>query len=171
MTMPPDLEFLPPSPLARWWGHGVLALGVAACAAVGLHYAQEVAAREAALAQLQPAVKAAPQTSVPRALQAEVEAAQAISAALSVPWEAWFKQLESVVVPGVVLTALQPEPGSRRARITGQASDLALALAYVEQLEQSPGFWHVLLLDHAQQEGAVPPHVRFTLSAEWEATP
>lgn len=171
MMAPPKLEFLPPSPLARWWGHGVLALGVAACTAVALHYSQEVAEREAALAQLQPAARTKTQTTVPRALQAEIEAAQATTAALSVPWDAWFKELESVVVPGVFLTALQPEPGSRRARIVGQANDLALVLAYVEQLERSRGFWHVLLLDHAVQEGGVPPQVRFTLSAEWEATP
>jgi hypothetical protein len=171
MMVPPKLEFLTPSPLARWWGYGVLALGVAACAAVALHYTQEVASREAVLTQLQPAAKAAPLVAVPVAVQADMTAAQTVTAALSVPWDAWFKALEAVEVPGVFLTALQPEPGSRRARIVGQAHDLALALAYVEQLERSPGFWHVLLLDHALQEGGGPAQVRFTLSAEWEATP
>lgn len=165
----PDLDFLPPSPLARWWGHGVLALGLAACLLAGLRYLQAEAARDAALAQLQPASAREEQPPVPRALQADVEAAQAITATLALPWDAWFQTLESVSVPGVSLTALQPEGGSRRARIVGQAGTLAQALAYVDALERTPGFYRVLLVDHAVQEGAVPPQLRFTLTAEWEA--
>lgn len=165
----PDLDFLPPSPLARWWGHGVLALGVAACLLAGLRYLQAEAARDAALAQLQPAATRQEPPAVPRALQVDVEAAQAITATLALPWDVWFQTLESVRVPGVFLTALQPEGGGRRARIAGQAGTLAQALAYVDALERTPGFDRVLLVDHAVQEGAVPPQLRFTLTAEWEA--
>ena len=170
MTMAaPDLDFLPPSPLARWWGHGVLALGLAACLLAGLRYMQAEAARDAALAQLQPAAVLEAEPPVPRALQADVDAAQAITATLALPWDAWFQTLESVQVPGVFLTALQPEGSSRRARIVGQAGELAQALVYVEALERTPGFSRVLLVDHAVQEGATPPQLRFTLTAEWEA--
>jgi hypothetical protein len=166
----PDLDFLPPSPWARWWGHAVLALGLVACALVGLRYSQAADARATALAQLQPQARS-DQAAVPlpRALATEIEAAQAVAATLAVPWDAWFRALESVNVPGVFLTALQPEGNSRRARVTGQATDLAQVLAYLDRLERTPGFRQVLLVDHAVQEDAAPPHLRFTLTAEWEA--
>ncbi|KQP12650.1 PilN domain-containing protein [Pseudorhodoferax sp. Leaf267] len=164
----PDLDFLPPSPLARWWGHGVLALGVAACGWAALRYVQADEARTAALAQLQPAASRAQAAApVPRELQAEIDAAQAVAATLAVPWDAWFRALESVAVPGVHLTALQPEAAGRRVRIAGQAGDLQQALAYVDALERTPGFARVLLADHAVQEGAMPAQLRFTLTAEW----
>lgn len=166
----PELEFLPPSPWARWWGHGVLALGLVACALVFLRYTEAADAQAAALARLQPqagpARAAAP---VPPALAAEIAAAQAVAATLAVPWDAWFRALESVSVPGVVLTALQPEGSSRRARVGGQATDLAQVLAYMARLEQAPGFRQVLLVDHALQEDAGAQPLRFTLTAEWEA--
>lgn len=166
----PDLDFLPPSPFARWWGHGVLALGIAACVFAGLRYAQADAARDAALARLQPQQATAHDTpTVPRELQADLDAAHRVAAQLALPWEAWFHALESVSVPGVSLTALQPEAGGRRVRIVGQAGELAPALAYVDALERADGFHQVLLVEHAVQEGAVPPQLRFTLTAEWEA--
>jgi hypothetical protein len=164
----PELEFLPRSPLARWWGHGVLALGVAACLLAGLRYVQAADALANAIVQSRPAAdQRQAEPAVPRELQSEVAAAQAVAATLAMPWDAWFRGLESVAVPGVFLTALQPEAGGRRVRLVGQASDLAQALAYVDALERTPGFARVLLVDHAVQEGAVPPHLRFSLTAEW----
>ena len=164
----PDLDFLPPSPWARWWGHAVLALGLVACALVGLRYSQAADAHAAAQERLQPQTTERAGPTMPRALAAEIEAAQAVAATLAVPWDAWFHALESVSVPGVFLTALQPEGNSRRARVSGQATDLAQVLAYMERLERTPGFRQVLLVDHAVQEDAAPLHLRFTLTAEWE---
>ncbi|MGC3985516.1 MAG: PilN domain-containing protein [Pseudorhodoferax sp.] len=163
----PELEFLPPSPWSRWWGHGVLALGLAACALVGLRHGQAADAQAAARARLQPQAATAARA-VPPALAAETAAAQAVAAALAVPWDAWFRALEAVDVPGVFLTALQPEGGSRRARLGGQATDLAQVLAYMARLERQPGFRQVLLVEHALQEDAATPALRFTLTAEWE---
>ncbi|RCW71336.1 fimbrial assembly protein PilN [Pseudorhodoferax soli] len=164
----PRLDFLPPSPWARWWGHGVLALGLAACALVGLRYGQAADAQAKAHARLQPQ-PVAERSELPRALAAEIAAAQAVAATLAVPWDAWFRALESVSVPGVFLTALQPEGNSRRARVSGQAAELAQVLDYMAKLERTPGFRQVLLVDHAVQEDAVPRQLRFTLTAEWEA--
>lgn len=163
----PELEFLPPSPWARWWGHGVLALGLAACALVGLRHGQALDAQAVARARLQPQTGSAARA-VPPALAAETAAAQAVAATLAVPWDAWFRALEAVEVPGVFLTALQPEGGSRRARLGGQAADLAQVLAYMARLERQPGFRQVLLVEHALQEDAATPALRFTLTAEWE---
>lgn len=163
----PGLEFLPPSRWARHGGQVLLALGLAACAAVALRYGQAADAQAAALARLHPP-PAATVAAVPPAQAADMQAAQAVSAALNVPWDAWFRALESVAVPGVALTALQPEGGSRRARLTGQATTLAQALAYVDALERSPGFGQVLLVDHAVQEDLRSAALRFTLTAEWE---
>lgn len=163
----PELEFLPPSRWARWWGHGVLALGLAAAALAALRHGQASDAHAAALARLQPP-SAAPQA-LPRALAAEMAAAQAVAATLALPWDAWFRALESVAVPGVFLTALQPEGHGRRARLTGHATALAPVLAYMEQLQRAPGFGRVLLVDHALEEDGGSAGLRFTLTAEWEA--
>lgn len=165
----PELDFVPRPRWVRWCGHGALALGLAACVLVALRYGQATDAQAEALARLQPAGAARAPVSMPRALAAQADAAQAVAAHLAVSWDAWFRTLESVAVPGVFLTALQPEGGSRRARLTGQATQLAQVLAYMEQLERTPGFGRVLLADHAVQEDAVPPHLRFTLTADWEA--
>lgn len=163
----PDLEFLPRSPWARWWPRGVLALGVLACLTVALRYRQASdEARDSAAARLQAPSAATAGAAPSRESAAEVAEAQAVAAALAVPWEAWFRALESVSVPGVVLTALQPEGGRRRARISGQAAELSLALAYMERLEHASGFRRVLLVDHAMEDGP-PPRVRFTLTADW----
>lgn len=149
----------------------MLALGLAACALVGLRYEQAAQAQAAALARLHPqagAVRAA--AAVPPALAGEIEAAQAVAATLAVPWDAWFRALESVAVAGVYLTALQPEGGSQRARLSGQATTLAQVLVYVERLERTPGFGQVLLVEHAVQEDAPSTPLRFTLTADWQAS-
>ncbi|WP_326535538.1 PilN domain-containing protein [Pseudorhodoferax sp.] len=165
----PELDFVPPSRWVRWRGPGLLALGLAACTLAGLRYGQAADGHAAALARLQPAAAPRGAAPVPRALAAEIEAAQAVAATLAVPWDAWFRALESVAVPGVFLTALQPEGGSRRARLSGQAARLSQVLAYMEQLERTPGFGRVLLVDHAVQDDVQPAQLRFTLTAEWGA--
>jgi hypothetical protein len=147
----------------------VLALGLAACALVGIRHHRAAEDQAAALVRLQPQPGARAPEAVPRELAAEVGAAQEVAAALAVPWDARFRALESVSVPGVFLTALQPEGNSRRARVSGQAAELSQVLVYMERLEHAPGFRQVLLVDHAVQEDATPPHLRFTLTAEWDA--
>lgn len=168
---PPELEFLPAPPWRRWWGHAVLALGLAACVASGLRYGHAVDGHEQALARLTPQAASPQAAPLPPALRAEIDAARAAAQTLALPWDAWFRALEAVAVPGVRLAALQPEAGGQRLRLVGQAGDLGQALDYVDALERSPALRGVLLVDHALQEDAPGAPLRFTLTVEWESAP
>jgi len=102
-----------------------------------------------------------------KALSQRAEQANAVVARLSMPWDDWFRQLETAAKGKVVLTALQPEADGRRVRIAGEARRFDDLVEYMMRLEATPGFANVYLGEHAE----VAPGVSFTLSADWVGGP
>jgi len=118
------------------------------------------------------AAAASPRTAIggaglSKALSQRAEQANAVVARLSMPWDDWFRQLETAAKGKVVLTALQPEADGRRVRIAGEARRFDDLVEYMMRLEATPGFANVYLGEHAE----VAPGVSFTLSADWVGGP
>ncbi|HKO89417.1 MAG TPA: PilN domain-containing protein [Burkholderiales bacterium] len=94
----------------------------------------------------------------------QVARANLVLAALTVPWDAMFTELERVADQNVALLAIQPEGSGKHVQLSGEARHFEDVMAYVKRLEQSVGFSNVFLSRHeAQEEGGIS----FTLGADW----
>jgi len=102
-----------------------------------------------------------------RELVAEIQQARAVIAALDVPWDRLFTDIEAAARPGIVLTELQPEGEGRRLRLGGDATTFTDLTAYIAGLSQRPTLAKVLLARHERANGVT----RFTITAEWRAHP
>jgi Tfp pilus assembly protein PilN len=96
----------------------------------------------------------------------EIVRANLVLTALSLPWDAMFRELEAAGDKNIALLAIQPETGARHIRLAGEARRFEDLLAYMRRLEATPGFSNVLLTSHALRDDS-DEAVRFTLSTDW----
>jgi len=173
----PRLDFLhpaPPRPRTAWLvlAAGLVATTVSAGQVIHLwsanrdlqgaldRGAESAGRRSGAMTALRPRDDAP-------ALALEVREAHAVIAALDVPWDALFADLEAAARPGIVLTALQPDGEGRSLRIGGEAATFGDLTAYMTGLGQRPALARVLLASHERVAGVT----RFTLTAHWKGRP
>ena len=97
-------------------------------------------------------------------LAEQVARANLVLAALTVPWDAMFAELERVADPNVALLAIQPEDSGKHVQLSGEARQFEDVMAYVKRLDATAGFSNVFLSRHeARKEGGTS----FTLGADW----
>jgi len=89
---------------------------------------------------------------------------------LATPWSQLLGELESASsdnTGSVAILAIEPDHAKHRVKVTAEARNLPVALAYVKRLKQT----HVLryaMLDNHEVRADVREHpVRFQLSADW----
>jgi Tfp pilus assembly protein PilN len=97
-------------------------------------------------------------------LSEQVARANIVLAALNLPWDAMFAELESVAEENVALLSIQPDAAGKHIRLAGEARRYEDVLAYVKRLERTVGFANVFLLGH---EGRDEGGVSFNLGADW----
>lgn len=171
------LDFLTDRPKPDSTGLVVLFAGLAALTAVGVEYravSAETAALEARIADFRrmtrrelPPIREAAIDS--KTLAQEIRQANVVLAQLNLPWDALFRELEGAAVEGVTLLAIQPEVGSGKVRIAGEAKRYDAALAYVAKLESGERFANVFLTSHQVRANAPQRPVVFELVADWSA--
>lgn len=99
-----------------------------------------------------------------KALSEQVARANIVLAALNLPWDAMFGELESIAEDNVALLSIQPDAVGKHIRLAGEARRYEDVLAYVKKLEKTVGFANVYLLGHeARDDGGIS----FNLSADW----
>lgn len=163
------LDFLNPAGAPLPLGMILLTLGVLS-AGIGAWQFQRLNTEQAALTAQIDDTQRLMRRELPRVhgsdaqLADEMARANVVLAALNMPWDALFSELESVANENVALLAIQPEAEGKRVRLSGEARRFEDVLAYVGRLEQTPGFARVFLLTHAlREEGGV----NFTIGADW----
>lgn len=90
---------------------------------------------------------------------------QAISA-IRVDWEALYHGIDQSVSEEVSLLAIRPSVTARSVQISGEARDMAAALAFVESLRREP-LAQVVLLSHQIKQSDPQHPIVFEISATW----
>jgi NADH:ubiquinone oxidoreductase subunit D len=160
-----------------WLGLAVLLAGLVALALLADRY-QAVAEQSRVLEERadqlarQSARRApAPRTATEQAARAqmlEVKQANQVVRELAVPWNTLFNAVESSGGEGITLLALEPDTQKGTVKITGEAKDLDVLLAYVKQLATRDVFAGVLLQSHQVQREVAEKPLRFALLARWK---
>ncbi len=96
----------------------------------------------------------------------EARAVHQADAALSVAWERLFAAVDNATGEDVALLALRPNLSGHAVQISGEARDMAAALAFVESLRRAP-LQRVVLLSHNVRNNEPGRPVYFEISAEW----
>jgi len=99
------------------------------------------------------------------------EDAGPVVAMLGAPWSLLLQELESAShdeAGSVAVLAVEPDREKGRIRITAEARDLNMALAYVERLQKSHALKFPMLDSHEVRVEDRDQPVRFQLSAEWK---
>ncbi len=90
---------------------------------------------------------------------------QAIGA-IRIDWETLYRSIDKAVSEEVSLLAIRPNVTGKSLQISGEARDLAAALAFVEALRQEP-LAHVALLSHQIKQNDPQHPIVFEISATW----
>lgn len=103
-----------------------------------------------------------------RAQLLEVRYANQVVRELSVPWNALFNAVETAGGKGIALLSLEPDTQKGTIKISGEAKDLDVLLAYVKQLAAGDIFSGVFLQTHQVQRDVPEKPLRFALLARWK---
>lgn len=90
---------------------------------------------------------------------------QAIGA-IRIDWETLYRNIDQAVSEEVSLLAVRPSVAGKSLQISGEARDLAAALAFVEALRHEP-LSHVALLSHQIKQNDPQQPIVFEISATW----
>ena len=90
---------------------------------------------------------------------------QAIGA-IRVDWEALYRGIDHSVSEEVSLLAIRPSATARTVQISGEARDMAAALAFVESLRREP-LAQVVLVSHQIKQNDPQNPIVFEISATW----
>jgi len=168
----PMLDFQPRRP--RLMTLALVAAGIVLCLDAGLEYAalderlSEVGGRLERATRQAERQAAARRDSRPEELfsAAEGKSLQQSDKAIRVDWEGLFSGIEQAVSEDVSLLAVRPDVAGKLVQISGEARNLAAALAFVEALKREP-LSRVVLLSHQIRQSDPQRPVVFEIAATW----
>jgi type II secretory pathway pseudopilin PulG len=89
---------------------------------------------------------------------------------LATPWSQLLGELESASsdnTGSVAILAIEPDHAKHRVKVTAEARNLPVALAYVKRLKQTHVLRYAMLDSHEVRADVREHPVRFQLSADW----
>jgi len=86
--------------------------------------------------------------------------------AIRIDWEALYRSIDQAVSEDVSLLAIRPNAAGKSLQISGEARDMAAALAFVEALRREP-LAHAALLSHQVKQNDPQHPIIFEISATW----
>jgi len=104
-------------------------------------------------------------------LRMRLQAANQVLEKRTTPWDALFRDIESVTDKKVGLLSVEPEIAGRIVRITGEAGDAAALAGYITHLEEKASLANVHLTEHTMRQDSGRSVIRFGLSAVWTMEP
>jgi len=153
-----------------WVGLALLALALALLVWIGSDYlgltrqAARLEAKAAQIAQTHPRLRKENLTAAEMRDRAqEVKRANEVLRRLTMPWERLFQAVESSSGKEVALLTIDPDMEKGVVKISGEAKNLAAALAYIQRLEKQEMFGTVYLQSHQIQRQDPEKPVRFSL--------
>lgn len=90
---------------------------------------------------------------------------QAIGA-IRIDWEMLYRSIDRAVSEEISLLAIRPNAAARSVQISGEARDMAAALAFVEALRSEP-LARAVLLSHQIKQGDPQHPIVFEIAATW----
>lgn len=173
--MKPNLDFV--AVPARFGPAGIIVLvcGLGAAAFSVQQYMEastELAARESVRGSApRPAARAGATPVDLEHLRLRLLAANQVLEKRTAPWDALFRDIESVSDKKIGLLSVQPEIAGRVVRITGEARDAAALAEYITRLEEKASLGNVHLTEHETRPDSGSTVIRFGLSAAWTMGP
>lgn len=164
------LDLVAPVHRARKTGIVLCIAGIAAAAAVGITFDDQLTERNRLDAQL--GGIAQPHRTVNPASTKTAEEAAAMRRELQVPWTLLLTELEAASqdrAAKVALLQVEPDPAKHLVRITAEARTLPDALDYLSRLQQSKVLKYPMLDSHERRKDDPEHPVRVKLSAEWRS--
>lgn len=86
--------------------------------------------------------------------------------AIRVDWEPLYRSIDLATSEEISLLAIRPNAAGKSVQISGEARDMAAALAFVEALRQKP-LAHVVLLSHLIKQSDPQRPIVFEIAATW----
>ena len=96
----------------------------------------------------------------------ESKALRQVIGAIRIDWENLFRNIDKAVSEEVSLLAIRPNASGKSVQISGEARDMAAALAFVEALRRAP-LAQVTLLSHQTRQNDPQHPIAFEISATW----
>lgn len=90
---------------------------------------------------------------------------QAIGA-IRIDWERLYRSIDQATGEDIGLLAIRPSVAGRSVQISGEARDMAAALAFVEALRREP-LAHATLLSHQVKQNDPQHPIVFEIAATW----
>lgn len=167
---PLQLDYVPRSAGARWFGIGLLAIAVLAGAKQADVFAtarHEVTQLQARLERLESRDRPTAKTALPESTVKEIRRANDVIEQISLPWDRLFRAVESAAGEKVGLLGITPDQKSGTVEVGGEAADLNAMFDYVKRLQRQPSLTRVYLLNHKLNDQDPQHPIRFTVTASW----
>lgn len=123
-------------------------------------------------ARLRPANDRTTRTAAPDLGEvARVRAARQVAQNLMTPWADLLDALESAPMQNVAVLSIEPSVAKHSVRLTAEARNAQVMLAYLGALQREPRLSSVVLASHQVQTQASGTPVRFQIQATWGVSP
>ena len=165
-----QLDYVPRSGSARWFGIGLLAVAVLLGAKQADVYAtakREVTQLQARQERLESRDRPAAKAALPESTIKEIRRANDVIEQISLPWDRLFRAVESAAGEKVGLLGITPDQKSGTVEVGGEAADLNAMFDYVKRLQRQPSLTRVYLLNHKLNDQDPQHPIRFTVTASW----
>jgi hypothetical protein len=169
------LDFAGPSVRTTFVGVLLLLVGLGALGAAGLEYLSFTNRKAGLELKLAAALRNSRREPATAGASARLSAEGTnLAQELGAPWTALLTDLEKASQDSkgqIAVLAVEPDHDKHRVRISGESKDLAVALTYIERLQESSSLRYPMLDSHevVADDNAHP--VRFTMSADWREMP
>lgn len=165
-----QLDYVPRSARARWFGIGLLAIAVLAGAKQADVFAtarREVTQLQTRLERLESRDRPSAKAALPESTVREIRRANDVIEQIALPWDRLFRAVESAAGEKVGLLGITPDQKSGTVEVGGEAADLDAMFDYVKRLQRQPSLTGVYLLNHKLNDQDPQHPIRFTVTASW----
>ena len=165
-----QLDYVPRSARARWFGIGLLAIAVLAGAKQADAFAtarREVTQLQMRLERLESRDRPTAKAALPESTIKEIRRANDVIEQISLPWDRLFRAVESAAGEKVGLLGITPDQKSGTVEVDGEAADLNAMFDYVKRLQHQPSLTRVYLLNQKLNDQDPQHPIRFTVTASW----
>jgi len=100
-------------------------------------------------------------------MRAEIKDANAVMLQLPLPWNDLFREIAASQQKQIALLSIVPDANRRNIKISGEAKNLKVLLAYIRELQKSKSLNSVYLRKHRVNVRSAQKPVDFTIIANW----
>lgn len=162
----------------KGWGRLLAGVGILLTMAVWMGYSIIQDQAEAVQSALTEASRQAgivpsrqPRQASSPATQQAMQQARTLADFLQIPWGELFAGLETASNPDFALLGIEPDARKHQLKLTAEAASRDAVFDYMQRLEATPQFSHVILLKHEKQQEEAEQPWRVVLIVTWHDMP